>query len=644
MDRASGPAEARAKILLGFGGCVKSSVEDLPPRVARAMLWTALALLFCIRAFDAARGGMGAEALFLAGAPYPPLVALLAGRFRLGVRLGLLVALAALALMPFAVVGMEWGWLPWTVGAGVLVALPARASWPLLGAVVAATAVTGLLAGEPVNVWAWRPLALATDALIVFSLHSLSGLVADLHATRDELARIETSRERLRLDAELRRTVGTGLRSITERLAAAAEARPEDARVWIQEATETARRTLAEVRSMAGGYRAASGQDMRPPVGSPRFVRVVLAAVVLIQAVRPVMNVFTVAGDPRWLYLLVPLLAVAVALLLSRPSRGRLVALGLLLVPVAWPGSYAAGTLLVVSCMWGLFAGAALTWVRPPRSWAIAAAVLALQVVVCITPPPVASPADMVTSVLSPIILAWLFYGLSRLGGLVVLLGRARQELAVAAVAAERLRIGRDLHDVLGFSLSAVALRGELALRLLDRDPVRAATELAALVPVLERAHAELGAITGGRVRLELRHEIDAAVEALEAAGIAVHTDVEIGTLPDETGTALAAVLREGVTNVLRHSRARTCAITVTGSGGAAWLRIVNDGAGEPRAPVTGGVGLESLAARAGGRLSAGPRRGGGFEVVAEFRSDPAGLGGDADGVDPVAGAELADR
>ncbi|MER6817160.1 hypothetical protein ABT299_48575 [Spirillospora sp. NPDC000708] len=85
-----------------WGDGVEPDGEDLPPRVARAMSWTALALLFCIRAFDAARGGMGAEALFLAAAPYPPLVALLAGRFRPSVRIGLLVALVALAVMPFA--------------------------------------------------------------------------------------------------------------------------------------------------------------------------------------------------------------------------------------------------------------------------------------------------------------------------------------------------------------------------------------------------------------------------------------------------------------------------------------------------------------------------------------------------------------
>lgn len=632
----------KCRVISGSGA--EPDGERLPPRVARSMLWTALALLFCIRAFDAARGGVDAEGLLLAAAPYPPLVALLAGRFRLDVRIGLLVASAVLALMPFAVVGMAWGWLPWTVAAGVLVALPARASWPLLGAVLAATAAAGMAAGEPFHVWAWRPLALATDALIVFSLHTVSGLVADLHATRDELAGIETLKERLRLDAELRRTVGAGLRSIAGRLAAADGAPPEDARAAIREATETARRTLAEVRSMAGAYRAEGSRRTPPPVRSPGFVRVILAAVVLIQAVRPLINVFALSGDPRWLCPLVPLLAAAVVLLLSPPSRGRLVALALLLVPVAWPGSYAAGTLAVVSNMWGLLIGAALAWVRPPRSWAIAAAVLALQVVLCVTPPPVASPADMVTNVLSPLILAWLFYGLSRLGDLVVLLDRARHELAAAAVAAERVRIGRDLHDVLGFSLSAVALRGELALRLLDRDPVRAATELAALVPVLERAHAELGAIAGGRVRLEPRHEVDAAIEALEAAGIAVRAEVETGPLPDGTGTALAAVLREAVTNVLRHSRARTCTITVTRSDGAVRLRVADDGDGRLRAPAGGGMGLESLAARAGGRLSAGPRREGGFEVVAEFRSDPPGLGGDADGVDPVAGAELADR
>ncbi|MDL4816000.1 histidine kinase dimerization/phosphoacceptor domain-containing protein [Actinomadura opuntiae] len=480
--------------------------EDFQARVARLMLWTALGLVFCVRLFDAARKGLGVEAWVVAMASYPPLVALLARRWRAGVRYTSLAVLVVLALAPFALVGMEWEWLPWTVGAGVLVALPARVSWPLLGLVLLGTAIAGALAGEPVGIWFWRPLALATDALIVFSLHTVSRMVVDLHAARDDLARLETVRERLRMDAELRETVGTGLRSIAGRLAAAAaSAAPEDARAEVREATETARRTLTEVRSMASDYRDASDRRTPPPVRSPGFVRLILVAVVLIQAVREVVNVFLLSGDPRWLYLLVPLLAVSVPLLVSRPGRGRLIVLGLLMIPVAWPGSYVAGVLGVVEGMWGLLVGAVLVRVRPPRSWAIAAAVLVLVAVLSVTPPPVSPPTGVVTELLSTVILAWLFYSLSRLSDLVVLLDRARHELAAAAVAAERVRIGRDLHDVLGFSLSAVALRGELALRLLDRDPVRAATELAALVPVMwvhssfpipegERAHYRLNA------------------------------------------------------------------------------------------------------------------------------------------------------
>lgn len=63
-----------------FDGSVESDAEDLPPRIARAMLWTALGLLFCIRVLDAARGGLDTEALLVAAAPYPPLMALLARR------------------------------------------------------------------------------------------------------------------------------------------------------------------------------------------------------------------------------------------------------------------------------------------------------------------------------------------------------------------------------------------------------------------------------------------------------------------------------------------------------------------------------------------------------------------------------------
>jgi len=293
--------------------------------------------------------------------------------------------------------------------------------------------------------------------------------------------------------------------------------------------------------------------------------------------------------------------------------------------------------------MYGFLMGAVLTWMRPPRSWAIIAAMIGLHCVWFYFPPPVPTYPKMASSLISDVILAFVVYSFTRLGELVVLLDRARRDLAQAAVNAERIRIARDLHDVLGFSLSAVALRGELAATLMERDPVRARAETATLIEIVERSRAELASITGGRIRLLLSREVDSALEVLAAAGVDADARVETGTLPVAVDTALAAMLRESVTNVLRHSDARTCTIAITREpGGAVRLSVVNDGAATAAAPRPGS-GLKGLAERSGGRLSAGPRPGGCFEMVAEF-SDPAGLGGDADGVDPVAGVQLGDR
>ena len=104
---------------------------------------------------------------------------------------------------------------------------------------------------------------------------------------------------------------------------------------------------------------------------------------------------------------------------------------------------------------------------------------------------------------------------------------------------------------------------------------------------------------------------------------VMVETLVDTGPLDRETDTALAAVLRESVTNVLRHSRARECAITVVTDGGLVRLTIANDGVPPPVAAQRDGTGLDSLAARTGGRLTASPRPGGRYELVAERPISP---------------------
>jgi two-component system sensor histidine kinase DesK len=182
-------------------------------------------------------------------------------------------------------------------------------------------------------------------------------------------------------------------------------------------------------------------------------------------------------------------------------------------------------------------------------------------------------------------------------------LQRTRIELAETAVQRERLRVARDLHDLLGQSLSAVVLKGELAMRLHDSDPDRARREVEDLAAIAGTTLADLRAVTRDRRDTGLRDEVAGAARLLTAAGVRADVDAEIGTLPVEVDRLLGWTLREGITNVLRHSDATWCTVRAVRDGGSVALEIVND---RPATAVGTGSGLAGLDTRArelGGRL-----------------------------------------
>ncbi|MBM7862166.1 sensor histidine kinase [Lentzea nigeriaca] len=200
-------------------------------------------------------------------------------------------------------------------------------------------------------------------------------------------------------------------------------------------------------------------------------------------------------------------------------------------------------------------------------------------------------------------------YGLSRLRSLVAELDCARSELAKLAVTQERLRFARDLHDLLGFSLSAITLKIELTRRLVATSTERAREELTEVLAVARQALTDVRAVASSYRQLSLDDEIASARSVLSAAGVDVTLDAQPGELPSPISTVLATVLREGVTNILRHSRAERCAITLTREAGSVSIEIVNDGrpaaTGEPS-----GNGIDNLTTRVGalgGELDAGP-------------------------------------
>ena len=189
-------------------------------------------------------------------------------------------------------------------------------------------------------------------------------------------------------------------------------------------------------------------------------------------------------------------------------------------------------------------------------------------------------------------------YGLTRLQGLVMELHEARTELAQMAVAQERLRFARDLHDLLGYSLSAITLKSELTHRLVPKDPDKAQNELVEILDISRKALADVRAVANGYRELSLENESESARSLLLAADVAVTTEIHCGDLPTPVKTVLATVLREGITNVLRHSSAERCEISMRQADGRVWLDIVNDGVQTNHAQSNGGSGIENLSAR----------------------------------------------
>lgn len=203
--------------------------------------------------------------------------------------------------------------------------------------------------------------------------------------------------------------------------------------------------------------------------------------------------------------------------------------------------------------------------------------------------------------------------GFRRLRTVSIQLNEARDEIGRLAVADERLRFARDLHDLLGHSLSVIALKSELANRLIQDRPDQAAEHMRDIEAVTRRALSEVREAVAGYRRPALHAELAGARSTLAAAGI----DVDAGPvpaveLPPDAEAVLAWAVREGATNVLRHSEASRVRISFDVTRDDATLTLTDDGNACPDAQSAGdGTGLAGLAervARVRGHLDAAPR------------------------------------
>ncbi|MEV6108327.1 sensor histidine kinase [Streptomyces sp. NPDC051940] len=203
-------------------------------------------------------------------------------------------------------------------------------------------------------------------------------------------------------------------------------------------------------------------------------------------------------------------------------------------------------------------------------------------------------------------------------------LRETREELARSAVEQERLRFSRDLHDLLGHTLSVIVVKSEAVRRLAPRDVDAALAQAADIEAVGRQALTEIREAVAGYRQVSLSGELDRARSLLTASGVEPVVRQSGPPLPPQTEALLGWVVREGVTNVVRHSGATRCEITVRGDAERVRMEVVDDGHG-PTGTGTSGYGLKGLAERiaaAGGTLEYGPAGRHGFRLVAELPAD----------------------
>jgi two-component system sensor histidine kinase DesK len=283
--------------------------------------------------------------------------------------------------------------------------------------------------------------------------------------------------------------------------------------------------------------------------------------------------------------------------------------------------AHAPGSWLILMLYVGVCAGASL----PPRL-AFPGVVVIAAVALAIGMGRHVSGGEYGSVAFSTVMAGALIVVVRRMSALIGELRKTREQLAHAAVAEERLRFARDLHDLLGHTLSLIVVKAEVARRLSASDPAAAAEQTADIERIGREALVEVReAVTGYRER-GLTAELDHARGALADAGIDATVRTAGLPLPVQVDALLAWAVREGVTNVIRHSRARTCRIEVHRRDGRAVAEVVDDGVGAAGSVAVNGNGLRGLTERmaaVGGALAAGDTPGGGYRLAVDIPIDP---------------------
>ena len=205
----------------------------------------------------------------------------------------------------------------------------------------------------------------------------------------------------------------------------------------------------------------------------------------------------------------------------------------------------------------------------------------------------------------------------------------AHEEIEQLAKTAERERIARDMHDVLGHSLSLIVLKSELARRLLASQPTRAALEIAEIETTARQALGEVRKTLTGYRSEGFASELTRAAQILETAGVRLNGPVQAPYLTPRHEATLSLVLREAVTNIVRHAGASECSIEVSTAKDTTQLVIADDGRGDIRQEGNGLRGMRERVRELGGSLSLESHRG------TRLRIELPQFSGNAEAVEP---------
>jgi two-component system sensor histidine kinase DesK len=563
-----------------------------------------------------------------------------------------LAAQAVLTWVPVAVFGSNWQLgIDGLLAGLVLLVVPGRKSWLLAGGLLAADVIVrATVTGLPYAPAWYSVVPVVTyyvdDALVLFGLVRLAQIVGTVEEARSEAAQLAAARERLDAGQSLQAAVGQRLATITSKVTAARRVLSQDAaraRADIAVVGITARDAVAQARAMTNWDRPLPRREqaatvLKTSVIGERLAWAVLVATLSMYSVDSIASTVWLHYGARLLTLAVGDIAATSALQLYHSNAARHGRR-----PRTWPLTLALQAVLVYAFLFpfvaayvgGLgpfLAGSALLMIPGWWRWAAYAAVVVTWSAL-ITVLPLPGLGDLLPAgqqipnfLLYATVAAGtglMAYGLSRLAWLAHEMARLRGDLARMAVVQERVRVARDVHDLLGLGLSAIALKADLAGALIGRDDTRAAAEMQELGRICATARADVRLVTGDGARLALADEIATAKQLLASSGLSVRAGTPPWPVPPAADEVLAPVLREAVANILRHSCATVCTIELAAGQCTMQLRVSNDGVPQQPAGHSGrrGHGLANLDARvqaAGGRLTSNIADGR-FELIAEI-------------------------